>query len=105
MIRHIVFFSAKHDGNVEPIREGLALLTRIPHALRLEIALNRKSDPLSKEIDVIVYGEFENDAELAAYKAHELYGEAIKRVRPLRGLRFAADYDVAAAVSSEERKP
>ncbi|RUV10808.1 MULTISPECIES: Dabb family protein [unclassified Mesorhizobium] len=99
MIRHIVFFSAKSGGNVERIRDGLALLTRIPHAARLEIALNRKSDPLSKEIDVVVYGEFESDAELAAYKAHELYAEAIKRVRPLRELRLAADYDVATAIS------
>jgi hypothetical protein len=36
---------------------------------RLEIALNRKSDPLSKEIDVVVYGEFANDVALAAYEA------------------------------------
>ncbi|RWD42145.1 Dabb family protein [Mesorhizobium sp.] len=102
MIRHIVFFSAKTGGNVERIRNGLALLTRIPHAAHLEVALNRKSDPLSKEIDVVVYGEFENDAALAAYKAHELYAEAIKRVRPLRELRLAADYDVATAVSRLE---
>ena len=50
-----------------------------------------------------MYGEFENDAELAAYKAHGLYQEAIRRVRPLRELRLAADYDVAAAVSSIDR--
>ena len=50
---------------------------------------------MSKEVDVIVYGEFEDDAALAAYKAHELYAEAIRRVRPLRELRFAADFDVA----------
>ena len=102
MIRHIVFFSAKRNSNVELIQEGLALLTRIPHASRLEIALNRKSDPLSKEIDVVVYGEFESDVTLAAYKAHELYAEAIKRVRPLRELRLAADYDVTTAVPPME---
>ncbi|RUV31138.1 Dabb family protein [Mesorhizobium sp. M5C.F.Ca.IN.020.32.2.1] len=102
MIRHIVFFSAKAGGSVERIRDGLAPLTRIPHASHLEITLNRKSDPLSKEIDVVVYGEFENDAALAAYKAHELYAEAIKRVRPLRELRLAADYDVATSVSCLE---
>lgn len=99
MIRHFVFFTAKSDGNVEAIRQGLQLLTRIPDALHLEIALNRKSDPMSKEVDVVVYGEFKDDAALAAYKAHALYAEAIKRVRHLRELRFAADYDVATAVS------
>lgn len=102
MIRHIVFFTGKSNHNIEPIQEGLELLTRIPHALRLEIALNRKSDPLSREIDVVVYGEFEDDAALAAYKAHELYAEAVKRVRPLRELRLAADYDTRTAVSSVE---
>lgn len=46
-------------------------------------------------MDVIVYGEFDDAAALAAYKAHELYAEAIRRVRPLRELRFAADFEVA----------
>lgn len=79
MIRHIVFFTAASSSNLEPILDGLALLTKIPHARRLEVAQNRKSDPASKEVDVIVYGEFGTDAELAAYKAHPLYQEAIKR--------------------------
>lgn len=98
MIRHIVFFTARHEGNSDRIREGLALLTRIPDALRLEIALNRKSDPMSKEVDVGVYGEFAADAALASYKSHELYAEAIGLVRPLRELRLAADYDVGEAI-------
>jgi hypothetical protein len=103
MIRHIVLFSARNDDDVERILEGLTLLTKIPHACRLEIARNRKSDPLSKEIDVVVYGEFENESELAAYKAHELYEESIRRVRPLRELRLAAHYDVTAAISCDRR--
>lgn len=100
MIRHIVFFTAASSSNLEPILDGLALLTKIPHARRLEVAQNRKSDPASKEVDVIVYGEFGTDAELAAYKAHPLYQEAIKRVRPLREVRFAADYEIATARTS-----
>lgn len=99
MIRHIVFFTARNPANIEPIKEGLLRLTGIPHARRLEIAVNRKSDPLSKEIDVVVYGEFEDDAALAAYKAHELYDEATRRVRPLRELRLAADFEVATVVN------
>ncbi|MGO4406942.1 Dabb family protein [Bosea sp. RAF48] len=99
MIRHIVFFSAKTADNIETIRRGLSILTGIPHALRLEIAENRKSDPLSSEVDIVVYGEFENHAALAAYKAHELYAEAIRRVRPLRELRLAADYVISEATT------
>lgn len=102
MIRHIVLFTAKSPANVEPIRQGLSLLTGIPHARHLEIAVNRKSDPVSKEIDVVVYGEFEDDAALAAYKAHELYVEAIRRVRPLREMRLAADFDVTTAITDSD---
>ena len=98
MIRHIVFFSAKDKAHVEKMLEGLSILTAIPHARRLEVASNRKTDQLANEIDVVVYGEFDNEAELAAYKAHELYQESIKRVRPLRELRLAADYDASTAV-------
>lgn len=104
MIRHIVFFSAKAESDIQEIVDGLAILTGIPHARRLEIARNRKSDPLSREADVIVYGEFDNDAELAAYKAHPIYAESIKRVRPLREMRFAADFDAAAAISKGAAK-
>ncbi len=102
MIRHIVLFTAKSPANVEPIRQGLSLLTGIPHARHLEIAVNRKSDPVSKEVDVVVYGEFEDDAALAAYKAHELYAEAIRRVRPLREMRLAADFAVTTAITDSD---
>ena len=102
MIRHIVFFTAINDDNIESIRKGLQMLTGIPHAQHLEISLNRKSDPNSKEIDVVVYGEFADDAALAAYKAHETYAESIRRVKPLRELRFAVDYDQAQALTAPD---
>ncbi|MCS3479328.1 hypothetical protein M2212_006174 [Bradyrhizobium elkanii] len=98
MIRHIVLFTAKDKANIDQIIEGLSVLTTIPHARRLEVACNRKTDQLGNDIDVVVYGEFDNEADLAAYKAHDLYQESIRRVRPLRELRFAADYNVSAEV-------
>jgi hypothetical protein len=101
MIRHIVLFSAKGEDHVEQIIEGLSVLAAIPHARRLEIARNRKIDQLGNEVDVVVYGEFDDETDLAAYKEHELYKESIKRVRPLRELRFAADYDVVTAVGGD----
>ncbi|MFB6465042.1 Dabb family protein [Bradyrhizobium tunisiense] len=92
MIRHIVLFSAKDNADVDQIIDGLSVLTAIPHARRLEVARNRKTDQLGNDIDVVVYGEFDNETELAAYKAHDLYQESIRPVRPLRELRVAADY-------------
>ncbi|WP_371817875.1 hypothetical protein [Bradyrhizobium sp. CCBAU 53421] len=36
--------------------------------------------------------------DLAAYKTHDLYQEAIRRGRPLRELRFAVNYELSADV-------
>lgn len=91
MIRHIVFFSCKEPSDRERVREGLALLKQIPAARRLEVAFNEKIDGFGNEIDVVVYGEFENEAALATYKSHPLYARSIEIVRPLRDIRVAAD--------------
>ncbi|MBN8939883.1 MAG: Dabb family protein [Rhizobiales bacterium] len=98
MIRHIVLFSAKDKADIDGIVDGLSCLTRIPHARHLEVARNQKTDQLGNDIDVVVYGEFDSQAELTAYKAHPLYEEAIRLARPLRELRLAADFDIASAV-------
>ena len=94
MIRHIVLFTAKDKSNIDKIIEGLSVLKQIPHARLLEISRNRKTDQIGNDIDVVVYGEFASDADLAAYKAHPLYEESIRRVQPLRDMRYAADYSV-----------
>jgi quinol monooxygenase YgiN len=91
LIRHIVFFSARHKEDVEAVRTRLLALGNIPHARLFEVTLNTKVDPLSDEIDVVVYAEFEDDAALAAYKAHPLYAETTNQVKPLRELRYSAD--------------
>jgi hypothetical protein len=98
LIRHIVFFSARNRSDLETIRAGLSLLTEIPHAARLEIGENVKTDQLGGEVDLIVYGEFVDAAALAAYKAHANYQRSIEIVRPLREIRMAADYDADKAV-------
>lgn len=92
MIRHIVFFTAKAD-HVDEVRAGLSLLTENPHATLLEIGTNVKTDQLGTDIDLVVYGEFESEAALAAYKAHPIYQQSIDAVRPIREMRIAADYD------------
>jgi len=98
LIRHIVFFSARDTKDLETIRAGLSLLTEIPHAARLEIGENVKTDQLGGEVDLVVYGEFADEAALAAYKAHANYQRSIEIVRPLREIRMAADYDAGKAV-------
>ncbi|WP_181708592.1 Dabb family protein [Chthonobacter rhizosphaerae] len=96
MIRHIVFFTARDPADVGRIVDGLSILCAIPHARLLEVVENGRKDQIANEVDVVVYGEFDDEAALAAYKAHPLYDEAIRRVRPLRDLRFAADYEAPA---------
>ena len=92
MIRHIVMFRARDPRDREVVRDGLALLKDIPAADVLEVEYNSRIDPWSDEADIVVYGEFADEAALAAFKAHPLYAESIRRVRPLRDLRIAADY-------------
>jgi hypothetical protein len=91
-IRHVVFFSAKNKDDVSRIVEGLSLLAKIPHADLFEVRKNARDDALSGEVDVVVYAEFANIEALAAYKSHPLYQQSIDIVRPLRGLRIAADF-------------
>ncbi|HBZ44705.1 MAG TPA: stress responsive protein [Maritimibacter sp.] len=91
-IRHVVFFSAKDKADVARIRDGLSRLAAIPHARTFEVVENTRSDALSGEIDVVVYGEFEDAEALAAYKAHPIYQDCIDIVRPLREIRIAADF-------------
>ncbi|OBQ61048.1 Dabb family protein [Mesorhizobium erdmanii] len=91
MIRHIVFFSARRKEDVEAVRTGLLALGNISHSSLFEVTLNTKVDPLSDEVDVVVYAEFADDAALAAYKAHPLYAQTTSKVKPLRELRYSAD--------------
>lgn len=98
MIRHIVFFSARDPNDIEAVRAGLSLLTASPYADLLEIGTNVKTDQLGTQVDLVVYGEFRDEAALAAYKADPLYQQSIDVVRPIREIRMAADYDVTTAV-------
>lgn len=91
MIRHIVFFSARNPDDVDTIHTRLKRLREIPHSLVFEVMKNTKTDPISGEIDVVVYGEFASAEALAAYKAHPIYSETTAVVRPLRELRISAD--------------
>ncbi|WP_189485315.1 Dabb family protein [Asticcacaulis endophyticus] len=99
MIRHIVMFSCKDGIDRLTVQKGLSILTQIPHASKLEIALNEKVDQLGNVVDVVVYGEFEDQAALDAYKADPLYQQSIDIVRPIREMRVAADYDTAHAAT------
>ncbi|EJJ28635.1 Dabb family protein [Rhizobium sp. CF142] len=97
MIRHIVFFTVPEE-NREAVRKGLSILTGIPHALKLEIGENVKTDQWGNAVDFVVYGEFESEEALAAYKAHPDYDLSTRTVKPLRDTRVAADFDSGKAV-------
>lgn len=92
LIRHVVFFTARRPEDIDAIVDGLALLKGIPHARVLDVVRNRRLDQLGDGPDVVVYGEFDDEAALAAYKADALYARAVAIVRPLRDMRIAADF-------------
>lgn len=97
MIRHVVLFTAKQPDNLVAIEEGLALLAGNPHARHLEVGRNLKADNFSSEVDVVVYGEFEDEAALTAFKAHPIWEEATRLVKPLREIRTVADWSTQTA--------
>ena len=92
MIRHIVFFTTRDPADLPRIEAGLKPLGTIPHARHFEVSRNLHADRLTgAEVDLVVYAEFDDDAALAAYKAHPTYQRAIEIVKPLRDMRIAAD--------------
>lgn len=99
VIRHIVFFTVPDPAHLDAVLDGLSILTGIAHARRLEIGTNLRADRFDGRIDVVVYGEFDDEQALAAYHADPLYQASIDRVKPLRGERYAADYRVEEAVT------
>ena len=102
VIRHSVFCTVPEE-NRDAVRKGLSGLTAIPHALKLEIGENVKKDQWGNSVDFIVYGEFENEAALAAYKADPAYDLSTRTVKPLRETRVAADFDSDTAVKAPIR--
>ncbi|WOC15781.1 Dabb family protein [Pseudochrobactrum sp. MP213Fo] len=92
MIRHIVFFSVKEDQDVEDVCQRLRALATIPHSECFEVVRNSKVDPMCDRIDLVVYGEFRDEAALAAFKAHPTYDATTQAVRPLREFRYSADF-------------
>ncbi len=99
MIRHIVFFTVP-EANRDAVRKGLSGLTAIAHARTLEIGENVKTDQWGNAVDFIVYGEFDSEEALAAYKADPAYALSTATVKPLRETRMAADFDSDTAVKS-----
>ena len=94
MIRHIVFFKVKDGVDKEVVFRGLSVLKGIPHCRHLEVGRNNRVDTISPDgPDFVVYAEFEDEAQLSAYKDHPLYQQSISIVRPLRNLRMAADFE------------
>jgi hypothetical protein len=92
IIRHVVFFSSKDAKDIDQIVEGLSMLGTIPSVKHFEVSRNRNEDRFANDVDVIVYAEFENEAALMAYRAHQIYQDCIDIVRPLREMRIAADF-------------
>ncbi len=94
MIRHVVLFSA-NPGEKDHLLIGLKKLEALVDedlAEKLEVKENLKLDTYSQECDVIVYGEFLSQDQLDKFKAHSIYQDCIKVVRPIRDLRIVADF-------------
>ena len=97
MIRHVVLFSAKDPKDIDTIVDTLSGYRDIPGVEGLEVERTIRRDQWSSEIDVALHALFRDEAALAAYKRHPIYEAGTRTVRPLRELRFVADYVVPEA--------
>ncbi len=91
MIRHIVFFTAKNPEDVDTIYAALRTLETIEGNWTLTVRKNEKIDQIGNDIDIVVYGEFPDEASLELYKNDPVYHMSTKTVRPLRDKRYAVD--------------
>ncbi|MEM8552082.1 MAG: Dabb family protein [Pseudomonadota bacterium] len=92
MIRHIVFFSIPDPARVDFVVNTLRGYAAIPEVRSIEVERNNKRDAISHEIDVVLHATFDDLAALERYKRHPIYEAGTRAVRPLRHLRFVADY-------------
>ncbi len=91
MIRHIVFFTAKNPEDVDTIYTALRTLETIEGNWTLTVRKNEKIDQIGNDVDIVVYGEFPDEASLEIYKNDPVYHMSTKTVRPLRDKRYAVD--------------
>lgn len=91
MIRHIVLFTAKSPDKIDDVYNGLKPLESIQGNWMLRVTKNNKIDQIGNDVDVVVYGEFPDEAALQTYKDDPVYAHAITVVRPLRDKRIAVD--------------
>lgn len=91
MIKHIVFFTAKDPKDIDTIYTALKTLETIEGNWTVKVSKNMKIDKIANEIDVVVYGEFPDEAALDRYKDDPVYHLSTKTVRPLRDKRYAVD--------------
>lgn len=91
MIRHIVLFTARSPDEVDAVYNGLKPLETIRGNWTLNVTKNSKIDQIGNDVDVVVYGEFPDEAALQVYKSDPVYAHAITVVRPLRDKRIAVD--------------
>jgi quinol monooxygenase YgiN len=95
VIRHLVFFTARDQADLDTMRATFATLAAIPGVRGFEVGVNTHTDARTDdEPDLVVHAVFDDAAALAAYKAHPVYQRSIAVVRPLRELRIAVDYEV-----------
>jgi len=80
------------DENLPLVLGTLRGLSNIEGVKSLEVHLNNKSDPYSKEPDLVLEATFESQEALDAYRSDPAYMESISIVKPLRLNRWAVDY-------------
>lgn len=101
MIRHIVMWNLTGDSpaakqrNIELLRESFQSLNgKIPGLRHLEIGVDISG--VDYACDVVLYSEFESQAELDAYASHPEHLRVKNEIGSMRIARHQVDYAVPA---------
>ena len=106
MIRHLVFFRAREPSDLPKMRRTLMTLAGIDGVRGFEVGVNEQRDEGSDDdIDLVVHAVLDDADALAAYKASPIYQRSVAVVRPLRELRIAVDYEIAAPAPPAPARP
>jgi hypothetical protein len=99
MIKHIVMWRVRGDtererqDNIARVCSGFnALKGKIPGLLHLEVGVDVSG--IDYACDVVLYTEFEQAQDLAAYATHPLHEQLKKELDGVRTARHQVDYVV-----------
>lgn len=100
MVVHIASFKLKDEAlkrsrveNLEEARRRIESLRETVPGIR-KLVVSTKIVKSTSEFDIVLYSEFDTEADLDAYRTHPAHLDVVDFIGSIRETRFALDYEV-----------